>query len=164
LIFDAEACSLCLSCVSACPTDALSDNPEKPMLRFTESLCVQCGLCAATCPEDAISLTPQLDFKAWDDPRRVLKVEEPYACTACGKPFGTRSSVERVVAKLSDAHWMFAGAEGRNRLRILTLCEDCRVEAVVNESFDPHAPERPKPRTTDDYLRERDRKARDGET
>jgi ferredoxin len=156
LAFDPEACSLCLACVSACPTDALSDNPEKPMLRFTESLCVQCGLCAGTCPENAITLTPQLDFKAWDDPRRVLKVEEPYACTACGKPFGTRSSVERVVAKLSDAHWMFAGAEGRNRLRILTLCEDCRVEAVVNESFDPHAPERPKPRTTDDYLRERE--------
>jgi ferredoxin len=156
LIFNPEACSLCLSCVSACPTDALSDNPEKPMLRFTESLCVQCGLCAATCPEDAITLTPQLDFRAWDDPRRVLKSEEPFACSACGKPFGTRSSVERVVAKLSDAHWMFAGAEGRNRLRILTLCEDCRVEAVVNESFDPHAPERPKPRTTDDYLRERE--------
>ena len=26
---------------------------------------------------------------------------------------------------------------------------------MVNESFDPHAPERPKPRTTEDYLRER---------
>jgi hypothetical protein len=52
---------------------------------------------------------------------------------------------------------MFSGNAGVDRTRILMMCEDCRVEAVVNESFDPHAvPARPKPRTTDDYLRERD--------
>ena len=28
-----EGCTLCLSCVNACPTHALSDNPERPMLR-----------------------------------------------------------------------------------------------------------------------------------
>ncbi|HEY8382386.1 MAG TPA: 4Fe-4S binding protein [Microvirga sp.] len=157
LAFNTEACTLCLSCVSACPTNALGDNPEKPMVRFTESLCVQCGLCAATCPEDVIALKPQLDFKAWENPRRVMKEEEPFHCTSCAKPFGTRSTIERVMAKLQDKHWMFAGNEGQNRLRILTLCEDCRVEVVVNESFDPHmGPARPAPRTTDDYLRERE--------
>ena len=31
-----EGCTLCLSCVSACPTGALSDDPERPMLRFSE--------------------------------------------------------------------------------------------------------------------------------
>ncbi|MEP7031371.1 MAG: 4Fe-4S binding protein, partial [Pseudolabrys sp.] len=50
-----EGCTLCLSCVSACPTGALSDDPEKPMLRFAEDACVQCGLCAATCPEKVIT-------------------------------------------------------------------------------------------------------------
>ncbi|MFX5705323.1 4Fe-4S binding protein, partial [Acinetobacter baumannii] len=55
---DPAACTLCLACVSACPTGALSDNPDQPMLRFTENLCVQCGLCAETCPEDAITLKP----------------------------------------------------------------------------------------------------------
>jgi ferredoxin len=35
--------------------------------------CVQCGLCAATCPEKVITLVPQLDFQAWDLPRRVVK-------------------------------------------------------------------------------------------
>ena len=154
-----EGCTLCLACVSACPTNALSDNPERPMLRFTESLCVQCGLCAATCPEDVIALKPQLDFKAWDSPRRILKEEEPFHCISCAKPFGTKSSVERVMAKLGDRHWMFSGNAGQDRLRILQMCEDCRVEAVVNESFDPHGgPARPKPRTTEDYLREREEK------
>jgi ferredoxin len=157
LDYNAEACTLCLACVSACPTSALSDNPDRPMLRFTESLCVQCGLCAATCPEDAIAgLKPQLDFLAWDAPRKVLKEEEPFHCVACAKPFGTRSTIENVVAKLRDRHWMFSGGEGQSRLRILMMCEDCRVEVVVNESFDPHAmPQRPRPRTTEDYLAER---------
>jgi ferredoxin len=163
LSFDAEACTLCLACVSACPADALGDNPDRPMLRFTESLCVQCGLCAATCPEDAIALVPQFDVRAFDAPSRVLKKEEPFHCTSCGKAFGTRAAIERVMAKLSDKHWMFSGTEGRERLRILTLCDDCRVEAVVAGSFDPHAaPERPKPRTTEDYLREREKSGKPG--
>ena len=151
-----EGCTLCLSCVNACPTHALSDNPERPMLRFTESLCVQCGLCAATCPENVITLKPQLDVAAWDRLKRIIKEEEPFHCIACAKPFGTKSAIERVVQKLQDRHWMFSGPAGQDRTRVLMMCEDCRVEAVVNESFDPHAmPPRPKPRTTDDYLRER---------
>jgi len=61
------------------------------------------------------------------------------------------------VRKLQDQHWMFSGSSGQDRVRILMMCEDCRVEAVVNESFEPHdMPPRPKPRTTDDYLRERE--------
>jgi ferredoxin len=126
------------------------------MLRFTESLCVQCGLCAATCPEQVITLKPQLDFVAWSEPRRVVKEEEPFHCISCARPFGTKSTIERVVAKLQDRHWMFSGAAGQERVRVLQMCEDCRVEVVVGESFDPHAaPARPKPRTAEDYLRER---------
>jgi ferredoxin len=156
LAFNTENCTLCLSCVSACPTHALSDNPERPMLRFTESLCVQCGLCAATCPEDVIALEPRLDFAAWDHPRQILKEEEPFHCISCAKPFGTKSTIERVVQKLQDKHWMFSGNAGVDRTRILMMCEDCRVEAVVNESFDPHgAPPRPRPRTAEDYLSEK---------
>ena len=116
LDYNADACTLCLSCVSACPTAALTDNPERPMLRFTESLCVQCGLCAATCPEDAIlGLVPRLDFAAWDAPKPVLKEEEPFHCVGCGKAFGTKSAIERVVRKLEDRHWMFSGAAGQAR-------------------------------------------------
>ena len=156
LDIDVQGCTLCLACVSACPTNALGDDPERPTLRFAEQLCVQCGLCAATCPENVIRLSPQIDFTAWNAPARIVKQEEPFDCVACGKAFGTRATIERVVDKLRDRHWMFAGADGQDRLRVLMMCEDCRVEAVVNESFDPRAaPPRPAPRTTDDYLRER---------
>lgn len=156
-----EGCTLCHACVTACPTHALSDNPDRAMLRFTESLCVQCGLCESTCPEDVITLESRLDFQAWNAPPRVLKEEEPFDCIACGTPFGTRSSIERVLSKLQEKHWMFEGANAR-RLDVIKMCADCRVEAVVNESFDPHAgPQRPPVMSTDDYLRAREAKKTD---
>jgi hypothetical protein len=43
-----------------------------------------------------------------------------------------------------------------NRIDVIKMCEDCRVAAITEDGFDPHAaPARPQPRTTDDYLRER---------
>jgi ferredoxin len=152
---DVEGCTLCLACVSACPTGALGDDPEKPTLRFSEDACVQCGLCKATCPEKVITLTPQLDFRAATAQARVLKEEEPFRCIRCDKPFGTRSTVERVISKLEGRHWMFQGNSAR--LDMLRMCEDCRVAAATEADFDPFgAPPRPKVRTTEDYLRERE--------
>ena len=136
-----EGCTLCLSCVPACPTGALSDDPEKPMLRFAEDACVQCGLCKSTCPEKVITLKPQIDFRAATASTRVVKQEEPYACIRCGKPFGVKSSVERVVAKLEGQHWMFK--DSKKRLDVIKMCADCRVNAMAEENFDPFAGPRP---------------------
>ena len=151
-------CTLCLSCVSACPTGALLADADLPMLRFTEDACVQCGLCKATCPEKVITLRPQLDFRAATASARVLKQEEPFACVRCGKPFGVRSTIERVSAKLEGKHWMFKGSA--RRLEVIKMCEDCRVIAVTEEEFDPYAKPRPPVRTTEDYLREREEEER----
>jgi ferredoxin len=152
---NAEGCTLCLACVAACPTGALSDNPERPMLRFTEDACVQCGLCKATCPEKVIALRPQIDFRAANAFARLLKEEEPFHCIRCGKPFGVKSTIERVTAKLAGKHWMFDGSG--DRLELIKMCEDCRAIVVTEQEFDPHgAPARAGPRTTEDYLRERD--------
>ena len=152
-----EGCTLCLSCVSACPTGALSDDPEQPILRFAEDACVQCGLCKATCPEKVISLTPRIDFRAAIAMSRIIKQEEPAECIRCGKPFGVKSSIERVVAKLEGKHWIYK--DSKKRLDVIRMCEDCRVVAMAEEQFDPFgAPQRPRLRTTDDYLREREEK------
>jgi ferredoxin len=155
----AAGCTLCLACVSACPTGALGDDPERPMLRFNEDACVQCGLCKATCPEKVITLHPQLDFRAATASARVLKEEEPFHCIRCGKPFGVKSTIERVTAKLEGRHWMFQNSA--QRLDVIKMCEDCRVAAITAQEFDPYgAPPRPKVRTTEDYLREREEQAR----
>jgi len=150
-----EGCTLCLSCVSACPTGALSDDPERPMLRFAEDACVQCGLCKATCPEKVITLKPQIDFRAATAISRIIKQEDPAECIRCGKPFGVKSSVDRVVAKLEGKHWMYK--DSKKRLDVIRMCENCRVIAMAEEQLDPFgAPQRPRLRTTDDYLRERE--------
>ncbi len=105
------------------------------MLRFAEDACVQCGLCKATCPEKVISLKPQLDFRAATAMSRIIKQEDPFECIRCGKPFGVKSTVERVVAKLEGKHWMFK--DSKKRLDVIRMCEDCRVTAMAEEQFRP---------------------------
>jgi ferredoxin len=153
---DTQGCTLCLSCVSACPVSALGDNPDKPMLTFDESLCVQCGLCAATCPESVITLEPRVNFKAFGERPVVLKQEEPAHCTECGKAFGVKSTIDRIAAKLEGKHWMYSGGNSE-RMKVLRMCEDCRVGAMTAQSFDPYgAPERAPAKTSEDYFRERE--------
>jgi len=157
---DVAHCTLCLACVSACPTGALTDDPEHPMLRFIEDACVQCGLCKATCPEKVITLKPQLDFRAATTSSRVLKEEQPFCCIRCGKPFGVKSTIERVIAKLEGKHWMFKDDPGR--LDAIRMCDDCRVAVISEQDFDPYgAPPRAPVRTTDDYLMERWKKEKE---
>ena len=151
---NAEGCTLCLACVSTCPVDALSANPERPELRFQEDLCVQCGLCQATCPEKVISLVPQVDFTRINASPVSLKQEEPYPCDKCGKLFGTKSTIEKIKGKLGGRHWMFSGPNA-DRLKLIGYCDDCRIETATLQGFDPYAgPERPRVRTREDYFRE----------
>ncbi len=152
VVLDAAGCTLCLACVSACPTGALSDDPDKPLLGFQEAACVQCGLCRNTCPEAVITLVPRLNFA--EDARRavILKEEEPASCIRCGKKFGAKSSIERIVAQLAGKHSMFASSTAAE---IIRMCDDCRVIAQFEAKNPLAAAPRPKPRTTDDYLAER---------
>jgi len=117
-----DRCTLCLSCVSACPAGALQDNALLPQLRFIEKNCVQCGLCATTCPEKAITLQARLLLTPERKEARVLNETQPYACVRCGKPFGTLKAIEAMLGKLAG-HSMFQGAA----LERLKMCADCRV-------------------------------------
>ena len=122
LLVNKDACTLCLSCVSACPASALQDNEERPQLRFIEKNCVQCGLCVITCPEDAITLQPRLLLSPLRKESRVLNESQPYQCIRCSKPFGTLKAIESMLGKLAG-HAMFQGAAA-DRLK---MCSDCRV-------------------------------------
>jgi ferredoxin len=117
-----DRCTLCLSCVSACPASALQDNAVLPQLRFIEANCVQCGLCATTCPEQAIALQPRLLAGPGRREPRVLNEAQPYACIRCGKPFGTLKAIEVMLTRLAG-HPMFQG----DAIERLKMCGDCRV-------------------------------------
>lgn len=151
---DVEGCTLCLACVGACPTGAMIDNPDLPQLRFQEDACVQCGLCEATCPEDVITLEPGVSFEDAAKLPAVVKEEEPFLCVRCQRPFGTRSSIEKIVAMLGEKHAMFQDGGAIDRIR---MCEDCRVIVQFETADNPMAGAAKTPvRTTDDYLRERE--------
>ncbi len=125
LLIDTGKCTLCLSCVGACPEAALADNAEKPQLRFIEKNCVQCGLCEKTCPEGAITLEPRLWLADGGKARkntRVLHEAQPFECIRCSKPFGTLRAIENMMDKLAG-HAAFQGAAAER----LKMCSDCRV-------------------------------------
>lgn len=122
LALNKDSCTLCLSCVNACPASALQDNPNAPQLKFIEKNCVQCGLCVATCPEKSLSLVPQLRLTEQRKEAVVLNEMKPYACIRCSKPFGTVKAIEAMLGKLAG-HAMFQGAAAER----LKMCGDCRV-------------------------------------
>jgi ferredoxin len=146
---DTDNCTVCLSCVSACPAGALQDNPDAPQLLFREDACLQCGICVATCPEKVVSLVPQFNLSDSAMAAELMVEDTPFECTTCGKPFGSSKSIERVISKLAN-HSMFQQSA---RTDMLKMCEDCRVEAMFDQNDKTmDIGERPKPRTTDDYL------------
>lgn len=121
VIVNQDACTLCMSCVGACPESALTDNANLPQLRFIEKNCVQCGLCEKTCPENAITLAPRLLLTDAAKNLQVLHEAEPFHCVSCHKPFGTAKMIENMLSKLS-LHGAFSG-----NIERLKMCSDCRV-------------------------------------
>lgn len=153
VLVDTSACTLCLSCVSLCPSGALGDNPDLPQLRFQEDACLQCGLCANVCPEDAITYEPRLNLADSALSQVVLHEEEPFACVDCGALFGVKSTVEKIIEKLAGKHAMFQNADAA---RMIKMCDNCRVNAQFHQENNPFGGKaRPAVRTTDDYLSKR---------
>ncbi len=153
VVVDTEACTLCLSCVSLCPSGALGDNPDLPQLRFQEDACLQCGLCHNICPEQAITLQPQLNLADAALAQVILHEEEPFACIECGALFGAKSTIEKITEKLAGKHAMFASSDAA---RLIQMCDTCRINAQYHSEDNPfQGAERPRVRTTDDYLSKR---------
>lgn len=153
VLVDTDACTLCLSCVSLCPSGALGDSPDLPQLRFQEDACLQCGLCSNICPEKAITLQPRFDLTDAALTQRVLNEEEPFACVECGTLFGVKSTVEKITEKLAGSHAMFANPAAA---RMIQMCENCRIQEQFHSEDNPfQGGQRPKTRTTEDYFSKR---------
>lgn len=153
VLVDTDACTLCLSCVSLCPSGALGDNSDLPQLRFQEDACLQCGLCANICPEQAITLKPQMDLTDGAFSQRILNEEEPFACIECGSLFGSKSTIAKITEKLVGKHSMFATSAAA---KMIQMCENCRIQAQFHSTDNPFQGNgRPRVRTTEDYFAKR---------
>jgi len=128
VLVDRAKCTMCMSCVGACPESALMDGVDQPLLKFLERNCVQCGLCEATCPEEAIALSPRLLLTPAVREARVVNETQPFHCVSCGKPFGTRQMVDAMMGRLAG-HSMFSQGSA---LRRLQMCADCRVVDMMS--------------------------------
>lgn len=147
---NSDKCTLCLACVSQCPTGALNDRSDRPEINIVENACVQCGLCANTCPETAIMLKPQFSLGKQTLDQQPLHGEDPFECIECGRPFGVKSTIEKIIEKLDGKHWMYTDSDNT---RLVKMCDDCRVSAQYHDENAPmRGPDRPRVRTTDDYL------------
>ena len=133
ILLNKENCTLCMACVSVCPGSALEDGNDLPQLKFKEANCVQCGLCSSACPEMAITLSPRYNYAAnLQHQQNTLNEEEPFCCTACGKPFATHQMINNITAKLSG-HSMFQTEDAINRLK---MCDDCRVRDMFSDELE----------------------------
>ena len=130
---DPAVCTLCMACVSACPSGALSAGGDTPRLQFSEARCHQCGLCREICPEGAIRLLPGIHpALAVAEANVVVGQAEPFLCLECGLPFATRAMIDRMQKKLTG-HWMYAD---ERQLRRLQLCGTCRAaDALASEDM-----------------------------
>ncbi len=152
VLVNTDSCTLCLSCVSLCPSGALGDNPDLPQLLFQEDACLQCGLCATICPETAITLEPRMNLTDAAFSQVVLNEEEPFACIECGSLFGVKSTIEKITEKLAGKHSMFATSDAA---KMIQMCDNCRIQAQYHSQNNPFSMGEARiPRTTDDYLKE----------
>jgi len=79
LLYDGDRCTLCLTCVPACPSGALTTAGEGS-LSYDLTLCTKCGACVAVCPNAARSISG-----------RQMSVEEVLAAVLRDAPFYRRS-------------------------------------------------------------------------
>ena len=92
-------------------------------------------------------------------PRRACSRKKSRSlCIRCGKPFGVKSTIERVAAKLEGKHWMYPelAKPPRRHQDVRRLPRGRHDRAGVRSLTARRAAA---PRTTDDYLRERDEQA-----
>lgn len=95
---NANACTLCLACVNACPTGALTGRRTGIVQRLMlgEASCIQCGLCTAACPEHAMVLTTRVTIAGWTGAPTELAQDTMVRCDRCRAPFITSRLQDRV--------------------------------------------------------------------
>jgi ferredoxin len=121
VLCETEKCTLCNACVGECRIAALTAGDNDFTLTHLPILCVQCGTCVDLCPEKALQLAPGLSLDADFFKNTLLARAEPVKCLQCGKVFGTRQSLAKVMAVLAQKDILNSSDN------LLNYCDTCRV-------------------------------------
>ncbi len=121
ILCDENRCTQCLACVAECRVEALSADSDSYTLNHTPALCVQCGICITVCPESVLSSRKGLSLNEHFFRNKTIAQAEPARCKGCGKVFGTRKSLEKVIAILSTKKLWNPEDD------LLSYCDSCRV-------------------------------------
>ncbi len=124
ILCDQKRCTQCLACVTECRMEALTADSSSYSLNHTPALCVQCGTCITVCPEQALSTRPGLFPDITFFEQKIISRAEPATCKGCGKVFGTRKSLEKVMAILSAKNLWDPDDD------LLSYCDSCRVQTL----------------------------------
>ncbi len=98
---DESNCTQCLACLNECKIRALKADQDNFSLVYESGLCVGCGVCMAVCPEKVLSVNEKFTVNTQFFKKQILAQAEPVKCKECGKVFGTRKSLDRVMQILS---------------------------------------------------------------
>lgn len=98
---DAEKCTHCLACLNDCRMQALGADEKSLSLTYSARKCVSCGICVKVCPENALSFAKNFTIDEHYFDRKTAAQAEPALCKGCGKVFGTRKSLDRVMQILT---------------------------------------------------------------
>jgi ferredoxin len=116
-------CTLCGNCAAVCRTGALSMSFDRDdgtcRLLFRHGLCTACGDCLENCPEQCLMVERSLDIDGIDRPPGVLAEDRVVCCAECGRPFTSRTMLDRITSRLRST--------GNNSSRNLETCPVCKA-------------------------------------
>lgn len=127
-----SGCTMCRSCVNACPTHAFKVDEKSQSLQFKHISCVACGLCEKVCPEKVITLRKEIFFERDALDYQTVAQDDMVSCAHCGKPYINRKALEAVEARVLSLESLLDTFTG-NRRNLLRMCPDCRAVVAMME-------------------------------
>lgn len=121
-----DKCTLCMSCVEACNTQALISSKSNFELLLNPSKCTTCNLCVDVCPEHIIEM-PLDGFRLNNSffTYKTKAQDEPFKCVECGKIFASAKSIKKVESIMFPLFGM-----DEIKKKSIFCCADCKVRVM----------------------------------